>query len=178
MLADGTELIGHVPQFGPAAYLHLLFPGLDDAELGALAAAVGGDATGRAMHADLLELYSRYNGLSLFSGSLSLYGLNTGLSMRKGDATWKPFSIETPNKHERIKNAPPELVFFGNYDWDGSLVYVSPKSPRVIRCARYSAEPLNEWPSVGEFLVSETRRIGRLFGVNGTQLDENIATTP
>jgi hypothetical protein len=171
-LPNGTQLIGHVPHLAPEAYLHVVFPGLKKTDLSRMEMEIG-----RSFSPSLLELYSSCNGMTLFSGSLALYGLRTSYA-RTGDAVWQPFSIAIPNVDERLDGADQDAVFFGTYDWDGSLLYTSPKSPVVYRCTRDSTRPLNKWPSVQNMLLSEVRRIDKLFDANGKPIDDGVPTTP
>ena len=53
-LPSGAEVFGHLPELGPDAWLHSLYPGLDDKELAALADAL--DRTVPAVYADWLRL--------------------------------------------------------------------------------------------------------------------------
>lgn len=171
-LPNGRQMLGHAPHVGPEAYLHILFPGLKRDGLKKLEAEAG-----RRLPDQLSELYSRCNGMILYSGSLSIYGLRTSYA-RTGDEAWQPFSIAIPNVDERINDADPDAVFFGSYDWDGSFLYTSTNSPVVYRCSRESARPLNKWQSVQEMLLSEVYRLSKLFDRNGKEIDEDVATIP
>jgi hypothetical protein len=125
----------------------------------------------------LREFYRRWNGIKLFAYSLNIYGLRHSF-VRKGDEAWQPFSLLTPNLQERPIDADDELVFFGGYRRDGSDLAMRESSPKVFRCARYSAQPLNEWPSFDEMLISEVERLSRLFDEHGRKRDPTAPTTP
>lgn len=171
-LPDGTQLVGHVPHVGSEAYLHVVFPGLGSEQRISLE-----KVCGRPIPPWLLELYSEHNGMILFSGSLALYGLRASYG-RSGDGAWQPFNLAEPNVDERMVDAPPEAVFFGTYDWDGSLLYTTANSQAVYRCSRDSPKPLNEWANVRLMLTAEVHRIGRLFDAGGRELDDSVPTTP
>lgn len=66
----GALLIGRQPWRGPLAHLHIFYSGLDEAGVDELERLYG-----RAMPPRLRAFYERWNGLSLFEGSVSIYGL-------------------------------------------------------------------------------------------------------
>ncbi len=171
-LPDGTILIGHVPQVAPEAYLHNVFPGLDRKGLNQIESLIG-----QPLPEPLRRFYTVFNGLDLFSSSLAIFGLRANYS-RSGDDAWQPFDITLPNVDERIDNANDDTVFFGSYEWDGSLLYMNAEDPSVYRCSRESVEPLNQWSTLEEALIQETRRLDALFDTKGRKIDENRPTTP
>lgn len=89
-LSNGVRLVGHIPHFAPEAYLHVLFPPLEDGQISLIEQQVG-----RKFHADLKAFYGRSNGLTLFAYSLDFVGLRTSY-VRTGDEAWQPFSIVRP----------------------------------------------------------------------------------
>jgi len=171
-LDDGTQLIGHVPHVAPEAWLHKVFPALDQSSITQLETHVLPHKI-PATYRNFLTTCS--NGLGLFSGSLALYGLRRNY-VRTGDAVWQPYAIETPNTYERPRDASHSLFFIGGYDWDGSRLYL--ENEKTFRCARHSSKPLNEWSDFWEMLTSEVRRLSRLFDQQGRQKDPSVPTTP
>ncbi|MGH7719354.1 MAG: SMI1/KNR4 family protein [Gemmatimonadaceae bacterium] len=161
VLRDGTELIGHVPHIAPEAWLHVLFPGLDAADIRQT-----GEEAGHRMEPSFARFLAYHNGLSVFSGALYLYGLRKRNRRRDLD-DWEPFSIGVPNVKERPKDAQGTHLFVGGYSDDGSRLYVDTATAVVYRCARHSVEPWQFWPSFFEMLESEVARLAGLFDEGG-----------
>lgn len=172
-LSNGARLIGHVPHVAPEAYLHSFFPGLDPDEIRGLENEIE-----RELPEALEAFYARCNGLDLFAGSLSIFGLRDPFLEGDAGEVGQPFSMVTPNVDERPADADDSFVFFGFYEWDGSLLYAAPSSPEVIRCSPESSEPLNTWPSLRAALTEEVKRLGKLFDRDGVKLDEDAPTAP
>jgi hypothetical protein len=172
VLPNGTRLIGHVPHVAPEAWLHLLFPPLSAAQVQNIERDIG-NSLPNVFSAFLLKA----NGLSLFSGSLSIDGLRFSHE-RSGDAVWQPFSIITPNVTERPRSSKASFVFIGGYRCDGSLLYIDKATSNVFRCKSKSAKAINEWPSFGAMLVAETQRLSVLFDAAGRKIDPKRPTTP
>lgn len=172
-LANGARLIGHIPAVAPEAYLHSVFPGLDQTGMARLEGVAG-----RPLPESLRALYSRCNGLILFNGALSLFGLRDPfLEGDEGDVG-QPFSIDIPNLDERPGDAKDDMVFFGVYEWDGSLLYGRPGSAEVIRCRPDSVRPVTSWPSLAMALTGEVKRLRALHGRDGLPLYEDVPTAP
>jgi hypothetical protein len=89
----------------------------------------------------------------------------------------EPFDLIVPNTLERLADAPDGALFFGGYDWDGSLVYLD-QSERVVRCDRDTAEPLNTWPDLSTMLWTEFVRLESRFDIDSGALDFDSRTTP
>lgn len=172
ILSNGVRLLGHVPHVGPKAYFHVLFPGLDARRLVELESAAG-----RPVPPQLKALYELSNGMHLFSGAVSIFGLRSRNS-RTGDAAWEPFGVELKNKDERPGGASKELFFFGFYDWDGSLLYMSAQSPEVYRCAQENVQPLNSWSDLATMLRQEIERLGSCFDALGRKISPDVPTAP
>jgi hypothetical protein len=172
-LDDGTILIGRMPHIAPHAWLHNIYPVLNDNEMLLIQKKIGGVIP--KSYTNFLILHS--NGISIFNDALSLDGLRKKAG-RSIEAAWQPYSIFTPNIVERIRDAKPHHFFIGGYGWDGSLLYIDANTEKVYRCSRTSIKPLNSWNSFGDMLVSETERIALLFDENGVEKDEEKPTTP
>lgn len=54
-----------------------------------------------------------------------LYGYRLNY-IRDVNAAWQPYSLIEPNKFERPRNSTEDMFFIGGYDWDGSLLYMTP----------------------------------------------------
>lgn len=160
VLANGTQIIGHVPHVAVEGYLHEIYPGLSDAEIETL-------ETGT-LRRPIPEVYKAFlkvtNGATFFVAELALDGARTDYS-RTGDECRQPFDLEMPNLYGRPRDARNGEFFIGGYREDGSLLYL--RDGRVFRCSRKSVNPLNEWSGFWEMLVGEVARIAKHFDSTG-----------
>lgn len=167
-----ARLYGHVPYLGPLAYLHIVFPPLDGSGIAKLAKILN-----RPVPDPYQQLLLVTNGLYLFSGALSLYGLRTDYSRRLSIV--EPFHLADPNVSERPKAAKPSWFIFGFYKSDGSSAYMDPMTGHVYRANRDMTEPhLNDWASLDTFLESEIKRLRTHFDDRGHRLDPSRSTAP
>lgn len=171
-LENGTQLVGHLPDVGPEAWLHQIFGPLDETGIRRVEKQVG-----IKLPPEFEWFLRQANGLSLFSGSLAVYGLRESYA-RSGDAAWQPFAIDVPNTLERPRDGKGSSLFVGGYRADGSLLYIDADNSSVYRCSRDSARPLNQWPSLLEMLAREAKRLSRLFDEKGHKLDPKASTAP
>ncbi len=171
-LDNGTELIGHVPHVAPQAWLHIIFAPLDHMQIQQVERDIG-----RKLPMEFREFLQKSNGLSLFSGALSLYGWRSNFN-RSEDQAWQPFSIRTPNVSERPSDAHDSLVFIGGYRADGSRLYIDPRDSLVHRCSRDSAKPLTTWQDFDTMLASEVERLAAMFDQTGKKVDPRLSTAP
>jgi hypothetical protein len=170
---NGTLLIGRAPHIARLAWLHSIYPTLNEQDIAALKNEV---------QTDIPDTYKQFlkncsNGLTLFVRQFSLYGLRKQ-SGRGIEASRQPFSPVTANIDERPKNTKDSFFFIGGYSWDGSKIYIDKTTSKVHYCDRWDATSLFEWPSFEEMLVSEVRRICGLFDEKGVIKDPDKYTTP
>jgi len=169
---NGALMFGHVPHVAPEAWFHILFPALDDESLVELDRALR-----RLVPDPYREILKVTNGLYLFSGALSLYGLRKDYSRKPSIRL--PFDLSYPNILERPRAADPGWFMFGFYDEDGSKAYMDPSDGRVFRGSRDMTRPrLNQWASLDAFLTDEVRRLEGHFDERGRQIDPSRPTTP
>lgn len=172
-LGNGALLIGRVPHVAPFARLHLLFKGLDEEKIKLMEHEIG-----RKIPTQFKDFLSLSNGMSIFSGSLSLYGYRNGYS-REGDDSWQPFNFVSANTYEHPVDAYPHWIVIGGYQEDGSILYIDDSTGKVYRSERkYASNRLNEWPDFWTMILSEVKRIGELFDENGKIKDTNVPTHP
>jgi len=169
----GALLIGRAPHVARLAWLHSLYPVLNNEEVLQLEQVV---------RTEIPESYKSFlmnasNGLSLFVDAFYLYGLRK-LAGRGIAASRQPFSPDIANIDERPENAKDSYFFIGGYSWDGSKIYIDKTTNMVHYCDRWDAASLYQWPSFEEMLVSETRRICGLFDEKGVVKDPDRYTTP
>lgn len=160
-LESGVRLIGNVPHVAPEAYFHVIFPPLDDASIGALE-----DRIGTSVPSWLREFYQLANGIKLFAYHLYVAGHRTS-NVRMGDAAWQPFALELDNNKERPDGTPDDLVVFGGYQQDCSVVAAAQADPRVFHSPTDRFAPGREWASIDDWLCREISRLDALFDETG-----------
>jgi hypothetical protein len=116
----------NVPWRAPKAYLHILYP-CPTSEL----------IENRKRQLDipdaLADFYSQFNGVSLFSGALEIYGLLPDSYLLNRD-DWRcrvPFNLITETRRWRLRFDQKDLFCFGSYGFDRSPICISRKSDRV-----------------------------------------------
>ena len=171
-LPNGVKLIGKCEDKGPLAYIHSIFPGLNEDELIKIE-----HEAGRKLPKDLREMYIEANGLKYFFDTFTIYGLRSGAG-RAVDTSRQPYSIQLPNVEERPSDAPENAFFFGNYDWDGSLLYMTENDSRVFFCSRDTSTPLMHWNNLEEMISLEATRIKKLYDSKGREIDSRVSTLP
>ncbi|MBA3827882.1 MAG: SMI1/KNR4 family protein [Taibaiella sp.] len=171
--SSGAILIGKAPHIAPLAWLHSLFPPLNNIDIQTIEKNVGISIP--EAYKNFLGMYG--NGLRIFSDSFNLYGLRK-IEGRSIEAVRQPYDLDIPNTDERPKYAEDEDFFIGGYGWDGSKLYVKKTTEKVYYCARRDATPLFEWSSFEEMLVSEVLRLQKYFDKDGKRIDKRMPTTP
>ena len=74
------------------------------------------------------------------------------------NAAWQPYSIIDLNKFDKPLNSTNNMFFIGGYDWDGSLLYMTPDQ-RIHFCSSENSKSLMSWDSLYSMLVSEIERL-------------------
>ena len=173
-LKNGAQLIGHVPHVAPEAWLHAMYPPIHDFEIRELESQIG-------IHfpEEFSDFLNLCNGLSLFSGELSIYGRRESYSRTDLDDVWQAFDIVTPNTLERLRDAKPTYLFVGGYPCGkGYYVYIDTSNGAVARCTRRSAHALATWKFFPEMLLSEAIRLSHLFDSRGMLINPDEPTVP
>lgn len=173
-LTDGAVLIGKAPFKGSQAWLNILYPVLNISELNFLKNELRSDIPFE--YQCFLQNFS--NGVNVLSSTFSLYGLRKQVYRDANADVRQPFSIITPNLYERPENARDSFFFIGGYNWDGSHLYIDTKTNFVHCCERWDAESKIQWNSLDEMLLSELKRLYKLFDQKGEELDEDEKTIP
>lgn len=172
---NGARLVCHLPKVAPKAYLHDVFPALNEKEIYHLENKVE-----QTFPTWLKNLYRIVNGLNIFSCTIALFGHRKNNERGFEGASCQPFNIVTPNTTERMPDAPPNAIFIGSYNWDGSLIfcYSDSHNPYIFRTERDSFNPVNKWLSFDEFIGNEYSRISLFFNSDGYEKNESSPTTP
>lgn len=168
LLADGTLRIRKDPPrpdgLFPDAFLHWIFPPLTAAQVENLSERIA-----KPIPEELHAFYLAANGLSVFSGSMSIRGLRGGRVA--GSPMHFPVSLEYGNTIDRPEPVgdwfcdQENHVRFGFYSGAGGReLVVGHRSRRVYLTPRYKTGPvLFEWANFGEFLSSEVERMAQAF---------------
>ena len=168
----GAHLIAKAPHKGPNAWLFSLYPGLSDDEIMQLEHRVN-----IKFNKDYRDFLKQMNGFHFLISVFSMDGLRRNYK-RSGDSIWQPYDLITPNTIERPKDAPPNYLFIGGYNWDGSSLCMDTETDKVYRCRRWTSEILNIWDNLEDMLSSESQRLVKLFDESGKKIDPKIPTTP
>jgi hypothetical protein len=172
--ADGSRLIAHTPRDYPQAYLHSFYAPASESKW---------RAYGLPLPGQLQQLYGECNGLWIFAGSLSLYGIRAHYN-RDDSAQFQPFDLAAHHSeclHSFQRSSPANTdgtVFFGGYRQDGSSVFTTPFAPQVHRVLPASSRVVNTWPDLATFLATEYDRLDRLFSRTGYLTTKGTPTTP
>jgi hypothetical protein len=161
---EGVILIGKTPHIAPRAWLHYIFPPIDDAEINLLEQEIG-----RIFPESLREFLELSNGINVFSDSLAIFGHRT--TFDRSSTVIEPYSIVSMNLYERPPNLPKNMLLVGSYSCgDGAFLYMDPRSGAVMRSARNDATPTHRWTSFDTMLVDEVSRLAERFDARGRPL--------
>lgn len=149
---NGMVLIGRVPHRAPEAWLHQVFAPATQEQLDIL------DSLPIPVYPEYLSLCAQANGLHLFSGHLSIYGVRSSYA-RTGEARRQPFAIRLPNTLERIPEAPRDALFVGTNPFKGSRFALLGNSGEVVESELNRFSVLRHWRSLSEMLLHEVERL-------------------
>ncbi|AKD02113.1 SMI1/KNR4 family protein [Pontibacter korlensis] len=167
-------LLGRAPHLGPKAWLNIIYPSLSKEEISDLE-----NELKTSIPKEYREFLMNYaNGLNVLSSTFSLYGLRRQINRNVDGNIRQPYSLLTPNLHERPEGASESYFFIGGYNWDGSHLYIDKKTNIVHCCERWNAESKIQWTSFEEMVISEISRLYLLFDEKGREFDEDNATIP
>ncbi len=156
--AYGTTLLGRAPHLAPNAWLHQLYQPLTSSEVADLESEVA-----IPFPESFKEFLELSNGIKVFSNGLAVYGLRASFERGSGES-WRPFSIISPNLHSRPAGLSRDDLIIGSVsEADSFYLCINRKTEVVFRCRmREDATPLETWPSFGEMLLREVRRLDAL----------------
>lgn len=168
---NSATLICKLPAIGEKAFLHVVFSGNDLADITRIE-----DEEGLCIPHAVKDFLKVVNGMIMYQGSLSLYGIRK--SFQRSSTVREPFDFRERNIDRRPLDAKSSQFFVGSYNWDGSVIYVDGEDERVFRRASDNPEILNSWASIWDMLDQEIMRIGRLFDEHGNEINSKVPTTP
>jgi hypothetical protein len=171
-LNNGVHLIGHVPDRAAQAYLHTLFP----AASAELLVETRAEIFAKEAFDQFALFLTKYNGVNFFLGSLALNGIRQAFVSRSSEER-QPFDLLELNRFERPKNADPENLFIGSYNWDGSLIFINPNGA-VFVCKKNDATPYAHWPNLSEMISTELVRLAQLFDRAGRVINKATPRIP
>lgn len=105
-LETGTRLVCPAPDIAPLAWLHVLFPGLNEGEVASLEVALRCN-----FPADYRDFLMHTNGIFLFAYRTKIFGIRHGYS-RTGDEAWQPHDLIHHNGKYEVPNGTPESHFY------------------------------------------------------------------
>lgn len=172
-LQNNTLLICPTPHVAPQAWFHRIYKGISDEGTQEIEQKLN-----KTLPSDLTLFLKFFNGLNIFSDSLSVWGLRKSYS-RSGEASFQPYDLIELNK-EQEGQIPDSWILFGSYSWDGSfMIYdLSKNSNTVFRCDNDLNTIIQEWPNISTWINEEIERLSLLFDEKGIEYNEDTPTTP
>jgi hypothetical protein len=179
VLEDGTHLISKLPARDDGlfqeAYQHEIYPSLSEDEIFHLEGLIS-----RKIPDNLKDYYRICNGMSIFSGSLSIRGLRENYT-RDVDVRL-PISLESGNTKDRPMrkiNGKDEFIDnsgqirFGFFSYSGTeLMMLISDEKRIYAVPRYKDGPiLYEWESFESMLNSEIERMSNEYIKRESKVD-------
>ncbi|KZN60046.1 hypothetical protein N474_25250 [Pseudoalteromonas luteoviolacea CPMOR-2] len=169
---NGSTLIKNIPVVAPRAYLHAVYRALSDDDIGVVEADVG-----ITLPDELKCFYKSSNGLKLFGGAISLYGLRDDNSRSIDSSLQQPFDIVMPNALGHNYRVP-NTIYIGSYKDDGSIIGYNLKTGAIHRQLKTDTFKINHWTSLSDFLNQEYKRLSGLYKEDGLQCEGVTDTTP
>lgn len=157
-LPNGTTLIGSLMRHTPDMWLHAIFPPLAERRLALLA-----ERFSCGLPDAYREFLSLNNGMKLYGGALTLYGVRDNYKNDREVLLSQPNSITSPNQKLRPKDAEKSFLFIGESRRSGMRYYIDTDTNKCYRCSKESAVPLEEWGSFMRMLLAETKRLDALY---------------
>jgi hypothetical protein len=156
---NGVLFKTNVPWRAPKAYLHILYPP-------ASADLIEIRKQQLNIPDDLANFYAQFNGVSLFSGTLEIYGLfPDSYLLNRGD--WRcrvAFNLTTETTRWRPRFDEENVFGFGSYSYDRSPICIARESNSVVA---FDGKDLDvarsSWNSFDAFIESEVERLGAFF---------------
>lgn len=166
-------LIGKAPHVGSWARINIIYPVVTFEEIDKIEDAI--DKT--IPEPFVLFLTECSNGLNIMANTMCVYGYRYNYVRDYANVMSQPYSVIEANTYMKPRNSTDDMFFIGGYEWDGSLLYMTPDG-RVHFCRRHDATSLQSWDSLDSMLISEIERLYTLFDCKGVQIDESQPTTP
>lgn len=153
--AKGARLIGHVPEIAEKAYMHVIFPPLEEVYISELK----GRLAGREIPDSYLSLLKLANGMYLFPNGITIHGyipLNKGKSKSFLD---NPSNIMIDNGQLMVKGSEPSDITIAWYQSDGSYVNIKNDGSIIRFKPVLPMQIISAWPTLISWLVEEITRL-------------------
>lgn len=168
----GALLIGRAPHVAKLAWLHSIYPPLNDQQISELESRMQ-----IKIPSSYVDFLHTSNGLKVFVTTFCLFGLRTNFD-RSPAASRLPFDIIVPNTIERPENAPRDILIIGGYDWDGSILFMDPETQTVHLSSRERLKSKYQWKDFDTMMAEELMRLSSLFDEHGKSKTSNKSTLP
>lgn len=150
-LDNGTLLIKNLPNVAKFAYLHKIFGPKDiDRVCEVLECQLN-----RCLPQELVSLYKYSNGMSLFEGEISIYGIKSSGAFTIENVLREPFDIIPANLYYHPQLLKNDRIIVGGFKEDGSVLTMN-LGVGVFRLNSNSGAVMQAWNSLTEFLDSTT----------------------
>jgi hypothetical protein len=172
LLSNGTMQIGKATAIALEAWVHTLYAPMSEASLVELE-----DNLGCNFDESMREFYKLHNGLDLFGGKLSIYGMPTVFT-RTGDEAIQPYDFIDHNLF-RPDSYPKNAYIIGamslKKDTLDILSEMSPsdKSGTIYVYSRKDEKYIFEWNTIFECLLDFCSKLENLMDLDGKITDED-----
>jgi len=146
-LPDGAQTFSRVPHAAPLAWLHKVYPPLQEHDVASLE-----EGLNRSIPHVYRSWLHRANGFNAFSEGFVLDGCRTDHS--RSPTVVQPYDLRTANVTERLQNADREAFFIGSVLEAQYLLYLLPSTGVVYACSRRSPAPAASWRSLSAVVMS------------------------
>lgn len=169
----GAIKIGKAPHIARLAIINCLYPTLSLSDIKRLEYEL--DRPLPRSFKDFLMNFS--NGLSVFTGTMSIYGLRFNYC-RSIEMVWQPFNIIDYNrKYEKPDNIMEDCLIIGSYSKDLSKLYMTPDE-KVHYCKPDDATSLKTWPSLKDMIIDQIEWLYSLYDDKGMKLPNTPPAIP
>jgi hypothetical protein len=170
-LENGARFLGHVPHVAPHAWLHRVYPPLQDWQRDRVELELG-----YSLPDAFLDFLSMTNGITLFSCALSIYGFRGDYERLTPDP-W-PFDIISPNEFERPKGTPESHLIIGGYTWSNGRLAMLTENGEIVVSPMDGYRALKRWGSLDEWFLAEVERLSIMFDDVGRPKEPLMPTWP
>lgn len=144
------------------SYLHIIFKPIEDNNLDLLLREIGVE-----LPEDYTKFLKKYNGLVLYSGSLSIYGfgrevINGLLQVNRNPSYEYPFHLSDYNQNIKSNN----LLVIGSFN-DMRLCYKVLDLKKSIYLLDANDKVLNQWENIDEAMSILVNKLASLYDQNG-----------
>ena len=156
----------NVKAVGPCAYLNIVFRAVPENLRKDMIVLLN-------MPDDLIQFYSQYNGARLLLGAIDILGFlpENRLIDRADYRKSYPYDILELNDEYSKKLPPKNLICFGIYGEDNSLICMERQTKKIICFEKNNLNKVRAcWHNFEEWLTKEIMRISAFFQEDGTPL--------